>query len=39
METFGLSNGLDVIMDIGFDSAALPENFGVEGIDLFQQYN
>ncbi|CAI6090618.1 unnamed protein product [Clonostachys chloroleuca] len=39
METFGLNNGLDVIMDIGFDSAAVPENFGVEGIDLFQQYN
>ncbi|CAG9947705.1 unnamed protein product [Clonostachys rosea f. rosea IK726] len=36
METFGLNNGLDVIMDIGFDSAALPENLGIEGFDLFQ---
>ncbi|VUC32677.1 unnamed protein product [Clonostachys rosea] len=39
METFGLNNGLDVIMDIGFDSAALPETFGIEGIDLFHQFN
>ncbi|CAG9996839.1 unnamed protein product [Clonostachys byssicola] len=39
MDTFGLNNGLDVIMDIGFDSAALPESFGIEGIDLLQQYN
>ncbi|CAH0019838.1 unnamed protein product [Clonostachys rhizophaga] len=39
METFGLNNGLDMIMDIGFDSAALPENFGIEGIDQYKQYN
>uniref|UniRef100_A0A8H7N0W9 Zn(2)-C6 fungal-type domain-containing protein n=1 Tax=Bionectria ochroleuca TaxID=29856 RepID=A0A8H7N0W9_BIOOC len=39
MDTFGMNNGLDMIMGIGFDRAALPETFGIEGIDLFQQYH
>uniref|UniRef100_A0A8H7K2X0 Xylanolytic transcriptional activator regulatory domain-containing protein n=1 Tax=Bionectria ochroleuca TaxID=29856 RepID=A0A8H7K2X0_BIOOC len=39
MDTFGMNNGLDMIMGVGFDRAALPETFGIEGIDLFQQYH
>jgi hypothetical protein len=39
MDTSGMNNGLNMIMGIGFDRAVLPETFGIEGIDLFQQYN